>query len=52
MRLEDAKSLRKACMALSRENVASYEYLIKQPIYELLNICECWKEMRREQRGG
>lgn len=39
-------------MALSRQNVASYEWLVKQPIYELLDICKCWKELYRESKGG
>lgn len=51
MRLENAEKLRMVCMALSTQNVASYESLINQPIYELMNICKCWKELRIQLRG-
>lgn len=39
-------------MALNLQNVASYECLENKPIYELVNICRCWKELREELRGG
>lgn len=39
-------------MALSMQNGPSYEYLVTRPIYELLDICKCWKELQRELRGG
>lgn len=40
------------CMALHHQGVASYRDLVKEPIYELMNICRCWKELREEMRGG
>lgn len=52
MRLSDVGKLRKLCMALNRQGVASYGDLEKKPIYELMNICRCWKELREEMRGG
>lgn len=34
-------------MALA-SHIGSYGYIVKQPIYEILNMCAAWKELQKK----
>ena len=39
-------------MMMSMQRAADYEYLIKLPIYELLDMYGDFRELREEMKGG
>ena len=45
--MEDAREIRKLCMALA-SRIGSYEYIVTQPVYEILNMCAAWKELQEK----